>query len=201
MGVIANPRGIGGSGKTELVRRILVDYGWGEGGRVEPIHHRGRHRPIAYRLLHPQGGRPLAVLGHYEATCGGCDTIRLADGGLDEAFRLADRYAAGGHDVLLEGLLLSAEHRQSAALAEVHELHVLRLDTPLDRCIQNVIARRRASRRTWPAIAKTAAAQQADIEQACERLRGCAKVEVVSFDAALARLRGLLGLERLGAAA
>jgi hypothetical protein len=149
MGVIINPRGTSGSGKTELVRRIMANYGWGSGSRVEPARRQGRERPIAYRLRHPLGGRPLVLLGHYEATSGGCDTIRAKDGGLDEAFRLAGEYAASGHDVLLEGLLLSGEHLRSAALAKVHELYVLRLNTPLDRCIRNVIARQRAGRRNW----------------------------------------------------
>jgi len=201
MGVIVNPRGTSGSGKTEFVRRLLSDYGWKGGGDVEPIHRQGREPPIAYRLRHPQGGRPLAVLGHYAATSGGCDTIRAADGGLDEAFRLADEYASSGHDVLLEGLLLSGEHARSAALAEAHRLHVLRLSTPLDRCVRNVIARQRAGRRNRASIVRTAMMQQANIEQACELLQRHARVEVLDFDGALLRARELLGLEELKAAA
>jgi len=199
MGVIVNPRGTSGSGKTELVRRLLSDYGWDGGGRVEPIRRAGRARPMGYRLRHPRGGRPLLVLGHYEATCGGCDTIRATDGGMGETFRLAAEHASGGHDVLLEGLLLSAEHRLSTDLARAHELHVLRLSTPLDRCIRNVVARRRAGRGTWASIAR-AAAHQAAIEEACRRLRPHAVVEVVGFDAGLRRARELLGLEEPRAA-
>jgi hypothetical protein len=95
MGVIVDPRGTSGSAETELVRRLLVDYGRDGNGRAEPVYRRGRERPIAYRLRHPRGGRPLAVLGRYEATSGGCDTIRAADGGMDEAFRLAGRPGLG----------------------------------------------------------------------------------------------------------
>ena len=102
MGMIVNPRGTSGAGKTELVRRIIAGYGWGRGGQVEPVSTPGRERPMFYRLRHPLGGRPLVLLGHYEATCGGCDTIRARDGGLDEVFRLATEQAAGGCDVLLE---------------------------------------------------------------------------------------------------
>jgi hypothetical protein len=200
MGVIVNPRGTSGSGKTELVRRLLADYGWGRDGRGEPIRRAGRARPMGYRLRHPRGGRPLLVLGHYEATCGGCDTIRATDGGMGEAFRLAAEHASGGHDVLLEGLLLSAEHRRSTDLARAHELRVLRLSTPLDRCVRNVAARRRAGRGTWASIARTAAAHQAAIEEACRRLRPHAVVEVVGFDAGLRRARELLGLEEPRAA-
>ena len=82
MPVIINVRGPGGSGKTELARRILQDYGGRLGARVESILRDGREQPMGYRLLHPQGGRPLIVLGHYEKRSGGCDTIPEADGGL-----------------------------------------------------------------------------------------------------------------------
>ena len=201
MGVIVNPRGTGGAGKTELVRRIIAGYGWGRGGQVQPVGIPGRRRPMLYRLRHPLGGRPLAVLGHYEATSGGCDTIRAADGGLDEVFRLAAEEAMGGHDVLLEGLQLSGEHRRSAALAAAHRLHVLRLATPLDRCVRNLIARRRACRDAWLPIARAVAAEEARVEAACERLQDCAKVEVLGFEDAFLRARELLGLERLEKAA
>jgi hypothetical protein len=184
MGVIVNPRGTSGAGKTEFARRIMAAYGWPGEGRAEPIRRDGRERPIGYRLLHPGTGRPLAVLGHYEATSGGCDTIRALDGGPGEAFRLADAWASAGHDVLLEGLALSREHLRSAALAEAHPLHVLRLATPLDRCARNLIAR-------------TAALLDAEIEEACGWLRRSrASMEVLDFDDALRRARYLLGLAR-----
>ena len=86
MGVIVNPRGTSGSGKTELVRRIAAEYGWYD-GVANPVRREGRERPIAYCLPHPLGFRPLLLLGNYEVASGGCDTIRLAEGGLDEAFR------------------------------------------------------------------------------------------------------------------
>jgi hypothetical protein len=141
------------------------------------------------------------VLGHYEATSGGCDTIRAVDGGMDEAFRLARGYAADGHDVLLEGLLLSGERTRSAELAQAHGLHVLRLGTPLDRCIRNVVARQRVGRRGRASAERTATMQQAGIEEACRRLRRYASVEVLDFDGALLRARELLGLGGLKAAA
>ncbi len=76
--MIINPRGSGGSGKTELVRRTLADYGWDGSVEVVPLRREGRERPIGYRLRHPQGGRPLVVLGHYARTSGGCDTLPAA---------------------------------------------------------------------------------------------------------------------------
>jgi hypothetical protein len=190
-GVIVNPRGTSGAGKTELVRRILGAYGWPRGCGE-------RRRPgLAWRLAHPRGGRPLAVLGPYAsaAAAGGCDRIRAAEGGLGEVFRLADAHAASGDDVLLEGLELSAEHHRSALLARRHPLHVLRLATPLERCVRNAAARQRASAARHPAIRRKAAAEQARIEAACSALQGRALVETLPFDDALRRARELLALD------
>jgi hypothetical protein len=203
MGVIVNPRGTSGSGKTEFARRVLAAYDRGGSEDMAPIHRDGRTRPIGYRLRHPLGGRSLAVVGHYGAgVCGGCDTISARDGGMDEVFRLAGVLAAEGHDVLLEGLLLSGEHRRSAELACRHALHVLLLDTPIERCARNLVARRRASRALRPLVAKVVAAQRDAVEGACARLRCCAAtVETLDFDAALHRARELLGLRPVAARA
>jgi hypothetical protein len=192
MGLVINPRGTSGAGRTELVRRIVTEYRLA-GGEAEPLWRPGRPRPIGWRIGHPGAGRPLAVIGHYEATRGGCDTIPDQDGGLDGAFRLADALAQGGHDVLIEGLRLSGDHCRTAALARVHRVHVLHLDTPLDACARNVTARRRAGRGALAAIERTVGACQDALAAACEALRrdGVA-VERLPFDAALGWARALL---------
>jgi hypothetical protein len=200
MSVIINPRGTSGSGKTELVRRVLAEYGWqprtdGESrSTFEPIFRAGRSRPFGYRLRHPVGGRPLVVFGHYEATSGGCDTIRASDGGIPEVIARAGEYAAGGHDVIIEGLRLSSEVEHSAELAQRHRLHVLRLSTPLDRCVRNLVSRRRAGRDAMPSIRRTTADEDLRVGEACKRLSGEAAVEILSFDEALSRALFLLGL-------
>jgi hypothetical protein len=194
MGVIVNPRGTSGAGKTEFARRIMADYAAAADGQVEPIHRAGRRWPIGYRLGHPRGRRPLVVLGHYERTSGGCDTFSASDGGLDEAFRLADAWAAAGHDVLFEGAALSAEHERSALLARRHALHVLRLTTPPEQAARNLVARRRGRKDSWPVVARAVEAQHAAVEEACRRLRHVATVEDLDFEGALRRARELLGL-------
>ena len=200
MGVIVNPRGTSGSGKTELVRRILAQYGWrrsadpASAGSLEPVYREGRRRPLGYRLGHPLGGRPLAVVGHYEVTSGGCDTIRAADGGLEEIMRQAADCAARGHDVLIEGQRLSSEYKRSADLAGSHRLHILRLTTPPEQCARNLVWRRRARRDALPSLARTVAAEHDMVAKACERLKPYAAVEVLGFDDALDRARDLLGL-------
>jgi hypothetical protein len=192
--VIINLRGPGGAGKTELARRLLRDYRWDRGGLVEALHQTGRRKPIGYRLRHPEGGSPLVVIGHYERTSGGCDTIRQADGGLDAVFRLAGWWSAAGHDVLMEGSNLSAELERTAALALHHPVHVLLLNVPAENCARQLAARRRTSfSKIGPAVA-AAQRKRRSIRAACERLRLAAAVEELSFDAAHARARRLLGL-------
>lgn len=194
MGLVINPRGPAGSGKTELVRRILAECMGPAGRRAEPLHREGRSRPIGYRLAHPFGGRPLVVLGAYDGTCGGCDTIGLRDGGLDGVFGFAGACSAAGCDVLLEGLVLSGEHRLSARFAEAHRLHILRLDTPVERSVGNLIRRRRAGWAEQPRMVRKVMAEHASVAAACARLAPVATVETLPFDEALHRARILLGL-------
>jgi hypothetical protein len=200
MAVILNPRGIGGSGKTELVRRIMAEYGWAGGGaarsrgRVMPLCRDGRKHPIGYRLLHPFDHRPLLVFGHYERSSGGCDTIRLSDGGLAEIFRLAADQASRGHDVLLEGLQLSRETDGTAELARLYPLHVLHLDTPPAASARNLVRRRRAGAAKLPLIVSRAIAERDSVAAACERLQAHAQVHRLSFEGSLAKARELLCL-------
>jgi hypothetical protein len=159
VGLIINPRGSSGSGKTELVRRLMNEYGWKDtawpklGGAIEPIYCMGREKPLGYRLPHPDGGVPLAVLGHYENTSGGADTIRMTDGGVTAIMRFAREHASEGYDVLMEGLRLSSEHELSTELARSHRLHGIRLTTSATDCVRILICRRRAGRRDSARIA------------------------------------------------
>jgi hypothetical protein len=199
MGVVLNPRGTSGSGKTTLARLILAEYGWRHDGsetrrRVEPIYRADRKLPFAYRLRHPGAGRALIVVGHYEVTSGGCDTIRAQDGGLPEVLRFAGEVASSRHDVLIEGLQLSGEFELSAEFAARHDLHVLLLSTPLEQCARNLVSRRRAAKSSLGAIERSLAGERRRVEDACARLRPWATVEVLGFDEALVRARSVFGL-------
>ncbi len=202
-GLVLNLRGTSGAGKTELARRLMGSYGVPqERGPATPLMRPGRARPIVWVLPHPAGGRPLALLGDHGdgAARGGCDTIPLRDGGMAEAFRLADGLARDGHDVLLEGLALSADIWNTATLARAgHRVHVLCLATPLEECVRNVVRRRRAGAAALPVIRRTAEAGQLGLEAAVAALRATlavAEVGVLPFDDLLARARTLLGLPR-----
>jgi hypothetical protein len=206
MGLILNPRGTSGSGKTELARRILAEYGLSRDRSenlkgVEPIHRPGRRYPFAYRVRHPGDGRPLVVLGHYQRTSGGCDTIRIRDGGMPEIMRFAADFAARDNDVLIEGQRLSSEVTLSEQLAAAHGLYILLLSTPVEKCAHNLASRQRAARSRLAAIEMAAAEEHQRVKDACARLRLHATVEVLDFDAALARARKLLELDHIRAAA
>jgi hypothetical protein len=197
MGLIINPRGASGSGKTELVRRILGEYGWKRGGGsegLEPLFWPRRKVPFAYRLCHPAMGAPLVVLGHYEVTSGGCDTIRVSDGGLAEAARTADQFASSGYDVVLEGLRLSSDVNLTRRLADLHAVHILLLSTPIEQCVKNLIARRRAGKASFGRIERAVIGEHRRVREACELLRGCASLESLGFEQAFTRTRELLGL-------
>lgn len=200
MGLVINPRGTSGAGKTWLVREVMRAY-CHDGATSVPLLRDKRSRHMGCQLFRPDGSRPLAIVGHYEATRGGTDTIPKADGGLGEALRLADALAAGGNHVLLEGLQLSGDVEGIAALTAAQQargsaLHVLCLDVPLELCVRNVVARRRAGWAARPGIERTARAGHAAVASACTALqhRG-AQVEWMDADAALCRTLSLLGLD------
>jgi predicted kinase len=121
---------------------------------------------------------------------------------LDEAFRLADTLTQEGHDVLMEGYQLSGEVERTVALARAqaergNPLHVLWLDVPLERCVANVVARRRAGRDALPSIERTVQAGHEALVAAHQALQQAGvDVERLGTDAALHRTLAWLGLER-----
>ena len=140
---IINIRGTSGSGKSTIARMVMEhpSYGPREAHYIE-----GRKRPLYYTLA---GQRPLAVLGHYETACGGCDTIPK----MDTIFQLARELHDSGHDVLMEGLLMAADVQRHAALAqEGYPLLVVALDEPLDVCLASVNNRRHARNPDLPPV-------------------------------------------------
>ncbi len=145
--MIINIRGTSGSGKSTLVRSVMELYKTKASifedtireGRTKP-----RKRPIAYLMgrgshrvpLMPTG---LIVLGHYESPCGGCDTIPK----MEEIFANVRTAHQNGHDVLFEGLLISADVKRTLALHEENlPLTVIGLDTPIEQCLDGVNDRR-----------------------------------------------------------
>jgi hypothetical protein len=104
-----------------------------------------RKQPIGY-ILTKAMHRPLALVGHYETACGGCDTITS----MDDIYERVRAASLAGMDVLFEGLLISADANRIIALdawskepgPQRTTVRVIALDTPLELCIASVNERR-----------------------------------------------------------
>lgn len=132
MSKIINIRGCNGSGKTTLVRGLL-DY-VNEAVFVAGI--------PAYKVQFRQPADTMAILGSYENTCGGMDTVKT-----QLAARTAvEEAAAAYHATVFEGILISTIYGPWAEVAQRlmdtgHEYVWAFLDTPLDVCLERIYAR------------------------------------------------------------
>lgn len=136
--MIINIRGTSGSGKSTITREIMKKF-----RNKVPYKEDGRKQPIGYVLDYPYVGTisTLAIIGHYESDCGGCDTITK----MDHVFELIRQSDEAGHHVLYEGLLLSAEVNRTASLhTEGRRLLVYAIDLPVEECLRRVNGRRLA---------------------------------------------------------
>lgn len=164
--MIINIRGTSGSGKSTLARAIFEHY-----AKDETLTYRTAERKQPWYEVHqhPKGFEHphLATLGHYNTACGGTDTIN----GFDLIYTLAREAAELGHDVLMEGLLLSAEVKRMIELADHHQILVVMLDLPLQLCIDSVNARRWAKDPTKPGVnPKNTESKWKGVPRCCERL-------------------------------
>ena len=144
--MIINIRGTSGSGKSSLVRKLLLNPVYT--GRTR-CYEKDRKQPIGY-VYHRSDNRPnLAVIGHYETDCGGCDTISK----MEHIFDLVKKSASAGMDVVFEGLLISADVKRTTELwqwlqereapfAAKPGMLVVALDVPLEVCLASVNERR-----------------------------------------------------------
>lgn len=140
--MIIQIRGTSGSGKSTLVRKIIDLFG----DNYDPIHVQGRKQPLLM-LLRTQSPElaDIAVLGHYNTPCGGCDTI--SKNMRDYVYELIREYHGKGHHVLYEGLLLTEEVNRAIKLHEDGlPFRVLHIDIPSDECVASVNERRRAKK-------------------------------------------------------
>jgi len=190
--VIFNIRGTSGSGKTHLVRRIMDSYG----GRTV-YREAGRRQPIGYTFARGERGRGLAIIGHYETACGGCDTIPK----MERIFELVKASAEQGYDVIFEGLLISADVQRhvdlnSWCLNHGQELQVISLTTDLQTCLDSVNARRKARNPDLPPVKeKNTISKFNGVRKSLERLRANqVVVHELTRDQALDHIRAELDL-------
>lgn len=139
--MIIKLHGTSGSGKTTVARQLIE-----RATSKENLPNIGR-RPSGYKLTMPDLKQPLYILGPYETVCGGLDAL----GEADDHIQLLQTYGPMGH-VFYEGLLQSGFYgRIGVASEKFGDDHVFAfLDTPLDVCLQRVVARREARGTTTP---------------------------------------------------
>lgn len=137
--MIINLRGTSGSGKSTLVKTVMDRCV----KRIAVRAKDGGKRPIGYICELPNG-KWLAVVGHYEIACGGCDTIS----DMNEVFARVKEAHDLGYHVLFEGAIVSTLARN---VIELHlagyPVEVISLNTPLDVCLASINDRRMAKHR------------------------------------------------------
>lgn len=146
---IINLRGTSGSGKTTLVKRLGANHarkvarfhGWPTSNEALSAAAEGRKQPLYYRWTLSNGSR-LAVLGHYEVACGGCDTL-TAKFGLDGIYELVDHFHSLGDHVLYEGLVVTSDFKRVLERKD-NGINVIELDTSMEDCVAGIQSRRDA---------------------------------------------------------
>lgn len=129
--------GCSGAGKTTAARSILD-----MATNVE-VFKNAKGKDEAYVTFQNGITDPVILLGNYRgANCGGMDTV----GSAREAIELVHRYAPSGH-VIHEGLLQSTYYgamgTDSLSFGANYVYAIL--DTPIELCLERVIARREAN--------------------------------------------------------
>ena len=133
--MIIQIRGISGSGKSTVMRKVMKRLGdW------KPCFVTNRRKPLYYRR------DSIVVLGHYEANCGGCDNLSGCKAAMELAIDLAK-----SNNVLMEGRLVSddVKHTLTAVNAGI-PIRCLVLTTDPDVCVERILARRREVGNTKP---------------------------------------------------
>lgn len=125
--MIIQIRGTSGSGKTWVMNQFMYWYQWDS--RLVA----GRKKPLFYET--EIQGKAVAVLGHYESACGGCDNIGSAAAVYDLIQKIQQEFDV----IVCEGLLLSEDVKWTCQMQDVK---VLFLSTGIETCISQVKSRR-----------------------------------------------------------
>lgn len=194
--MIIQIRGTSGSGKSTIVRNILTLFQ--DQGLVKPVMRTGRKRPIAYRCRHPiPENKDVAIIGHYETKCGGCDTISIPGQSYPMIFELIKRNHNEGRNVLFEGLLISGDVKWASTLASM-DLRIIELNTSLEECLDSINGRRqlRLGDKYTPVNPENTEAKYKLISRGNQKLNKefGVPVEVLSREDAMARARDLLNV-------
>ncbi len=134
MNRILKIHGCSGAGKTTAVRGVLDYY------NMHPLVYPTADKTEAY--VDPSN--TIYVLGNYANACGGMDTVGTAE----EVMKLLEKYEKLGH-VIFEGLLQSTYYGAMGVHSQQYKDRYIYafLDTPVELCLERVVARRAASGR------------------------------------------------------
>lgn len=138
--MILNIRGTSGSGKSTVVKKLMQELDESNELTKFPIYRLGRKKPVAYHYRIAETRKPfVAIIGHYEGTCGGCDSINT----YDECFGRIQKYSDLGYHVIYEGLRQSGDVKQISNISPKENTRILYLNTDIETCINSVIDRRK----------------------------------------------------------
>jgi hypothetical protein len=148
--MIIQVRGTSGSGKSTVVKTVMdCTRGW------NPHIIESRKKPLYYQVGN------VTILGHYESPCGGCDTI----GSAKSIYGLVQQLDSPL--IICEGLLLSEDVKWTSQMSNPF---VLFLTTPLDRCLKQIVYRRKQANNDKPLNPKNTTNRVITIERARRRL-------------------------------
>lgn len=171
--MIIQLRGTSGSGKSHIMRSVLGQLRnktkWYEPGRKQPLGYGGWF-----------DNRHIAIPGHYETPCGGCDTIP----DLTKVFDTVLNAVAGSPIVLFEGLLASEDTRRTLELRDTiapELFRVINIITPIEDCLAGIQQRRDARGDVRPLKPDNTVNRVRTINRACAKLRD-AGMEVYEAD-------------------
>jgi uridine kinase len=132
MSMVIDIRGTHGSGKSYIPNRILDSFEclevWGK-----PLTYEGRAGILGYEV--PELN--VFLLGSYESRSGGCDAVRTQDEIKARVLKFMPH-----HHVLLEGILVAHTYKPWSVFATGKPWRFVFLDTPLEKCLARVDARR-----------------------------------------------------------
>ena len=176
MNIILSLRGTSGSGKTTVARKFLTDYPT----VTLPDPNGKKHWGYEVDLSSEGLAKKLYVIGSYANTCGGTDGISTQE-------EIADRALAAhpkGH-VLLEGLLISKVGPNAITtqmLKPTGAYVAAYLDTPLDLCLERVLARRKERGDDRPFNPQNTISAHKSTFAACKNLHAMGGVKVLTVD-------------------
>ena len=148
--LIVNIQGTSGSGKTTVARAILNQFPNEELWAPHPV--TGKPRLSGYKIVPPNFRHPIYLIGPYKegVASGG------ADGMITKVTDVVDMvrkgYEADGH-VLVEAMMFSGSGFKSkwpAGINAIGNVKFAFLDTPVEVCIERVLARRAEAGNTKP---------------------------------------------------